>query len=510
MREGGAATLSKGAAWIGSSRLLVNALGLVSTLVLARLLVPEDFGLVALAESIFALVAAVTELSLAHSLVQHRDPRMHHYHTAWTLNLLRAVLLAAAMAALGFPFARIYGDERLIDLFLVLAAATVIGGLENPMLVTLTRRLIFWQEFALNVASKVAGFAVAIAIAYVFHSFWALVLGSLAAQLTRVVVSYIVIPYRPRFSFKGYRDLISFSVWLTLSNGIQTANWRLDPIVLGLFVPTGAVGQYTVGNRIAYLPVKEALGPLRTLFFPAFSRMQDDLHRLRHAYLNGQGLVCLLAMPIGFGFAVVSGELVELAMGRAWLPAVPVIQVLVILSALQVSESSQPLAMALDRTKEVFRRDIRVFVIRIPIVIVCLFAGMATELGALMGMILGRTLSNLINIGLNVRLVAILSGISVARQLSVVWRPLIAAGAMSAVILAIKTQYEPFSGMGEPYLEIGLAVGIGAILYPAFLILLWLAAGRPDGAERGFLSLLNRALRSFNERAKRQHKPEEE
>jgi len=501
MSEGSGRSLSKGAAWIGSSRLLVNALGLVSTLVLARLLVPEDFGLVAVAESIFALIAAITELSLAHSLVQHRDPRPHHYHTAWTLNLLRAVLLAAAMAAIGFPVARIYGDDRLIELFLVLAAATVIGGLENPMLVTFTRKLIFWQEFALNVASKLAGFAVAIAIAYVFRSFWALVLGSLAAQLTRVIVSYAVLPYRPRFSFRGYRDLLSFSVWLTLSNGIQTANWRLDPVVLGLFVPTGAVGQYTVGNRIAYLPVKEGLGPIRTLLFPAFSRMQDNLHRLRHAYLGAQGLMCLMAMPIGFGFALVAGELVELAMGEKWLPAVPVIQVLAILSALQMSESSQPLAMALDRTREVFKRDFRVFVIRIPIVLAGLVAGTATDLGALMGMVAGRAVSSLVNIGLNLRLVAILSGISVARQLSVALRPLIAAVAMSAALVVIMNRVEPLAKLDEPLTRMGLTIAAGGVLYAAFLAILWFGAGRPDGAERRLLDLAGRARRSLLARA---------
>lgn len=502
MKEGGRKSLSKGVAWIGSSRLLVNGLGLISTLVLARLLVPEDFGLVALAESIFAMIAAITELSLAQSLVQHRNPRAHHYHTAFTLNLLRAVVLAVVMAGLGFPFAQLYGDARLVDLFLVLAVATVISGLENPMLVTFTRKLIFWQEFALNVASKLVGFVVAIAIAYAFRSLWALVLGSLAAQLTRVIVSYAVHPYRPRFSLRGYRDLLSFSVWLTLSNGIQTANWRLDPVLLGLFVPTGAVGHYSVGNRIAYLPIKEGLGPLRTLFFPAFSRMQDNLHRLRHAYLNGQGLVCLLAMPIGFGFAVLAAPLVELAMGRQWLPAVPVIQALVILSALQVIESSQALAMALDRTREVFRRDARVFVIRIPIVLAGLLAGSATELGALMGIVVGRAISSLINIALNLRLVAIISGIPVTRQLSVVWRPLLAAGAMGTTLAFGMSRFAPLSGLSGALATLGLATGTGAILYALFLTLLWLAARRPEGAERTLLTLASRAWHLLRERAR--------
>jgi O-antigen/teichoic acid export membrane protein len=502
MSEVNRTSLSRGAAWIGSSRLLINVLGLVSTLVLARLLVPEDFGLVAIAESIFAMIAAITELSLAQSLVQHRRPRAHHYHTAWTLNLLRALLLALVMAGLGFPFARIYGDDRLIDLFLVLAAATVIGGLENPMLATFTRKMIFWQVFALNVASKLVGFVVAVAIAYAFRSFWALVLGSLAAQATRVIVSYAVRPYRPRFSVRGYGDLLSFSIWLTLSNGIQTANWRLDPLFLGLFAPSGLVGQYTVGSRLASLPVKEGLGPLRTVFFPAFSRMQDDLHRLRHAYLNGQGMICILAMPIGFGFAVLAEPLVALALGRQWLPTVAVIQVLAISSALRAIESSQPLAMALNRTKEVFRRDARMFVIRIPVVLAGLVVGTATELGVLMGMVAGRAIASLINIVLNLRLVAILSDIPIASQLAVGLRPVLAAGAMSVALLLVMVPLEPVFTIYRALTSMVLAVGVGAILYCSFLALLWLAAGQPAGAERTLFNIASSAGRALLERAR--------
>jgi O-antigen/teichoic acid export membrane protein len=503
--DGSKKSLSKGAIWIGSSRLLVNAIGLVSTLVLARLLVPQDFGLVAVAESVFALVAAVTELMLATSLIQHRGPRAYHYHTAWTLNLSRAVLLAVLMAALGFPFAAIYGDARFIDLFLVLAGATLIGGFENPMLVILSRKLIFWQEFALNVSSKLAGFVVAIGIAYVFRSYWALVIGALAAQATRVLVSYAVIPYRPRFSLRGYRDLLSFSLWLTLSNGIQTANGRLDPVLLGLFAPSATVGQLAVGNKLAYLPVKEGLGPLRSLFFPAFSRMQDDIDRLRHAYLKGQGMVSLIAMPVGFGFALVAAPLVEVALGKNWLPAVPVIQIFAAMSALQASESVQPLAMALDRTRDIFRRDALVLVIRIPLVLAGLAVGAATQMGALMGIVIGSSVASLILLGLSLRLVTVLSGIPIARQLSVTIRPFFAALAMSAGLIIVRNRSEYFTSLDSSLIDIAITIGIGAILYFAALALLWLGSGRPEGAEAEFLTLSHRTWLTIRNRARLGH-----
>jgi O-antigen/teichoic acid export membrane protein len=498
-------SLSKGAIWIGSSRLLVNAIGLISTLLLARLLVPQDFGLVAVAESVFALVGAVTELMLATSLIQHRRPRAYHYHTAWTLNLSRAVLLAVFMAALGYPFAAIYGDDRFIELFIVLAGATLIGGLENPMLVTLSRKLIFWQEFALNVSSKVVGFVVAIVIAYVFRSYWALVIGALAAQAARVLISYAVISYRPRFSLRGYRDLLSFSFWLTLSHGIQTANGRLDPLLLGLFVPSAMVGQFAVGNKLAYLPVREGLGPLRSLFFPVFSRMQDDIHRLRYAYLKGQGLVSLIAMPLGLGFALVAAPLVELALGENWLPAVPVIQIFAAISALQASETVQPLAMALDRTRTVFRRDLQVLLIRIPLVLAGLALGAVTPLGSLMGIVIGSAAASLVLLAFSLRLVTVLSGISLATQLSVTIRPFFAAVVMSAGILILQNNAGLFNRVGGPLVEIAVTIATGAVLYIAALALLWLGSGRPDGAESALLALSHRSWVIIRQRARLGH-----
>lgn len=498
-------TLTRGASWIGSSRLIVNAIGLVSTLVLARLLVPEDFGLVAIAESVFGLVGAVTELMLATSLIQHRRPRAYHYHTAWTLNLARAALLAAIMALLGFPFSWIYGDERFVGLFLVLAGATLIGGLENPTLVIMWRKLIFWQDFALNVSSKLVGFLVAVAIAYTFRSYWALVIGALAAQITRVAASYVIRPYRPRFSLRGHRDLLSFSVWLTLSNGIQTANWRLDPLLLGLFAPSATVGQFSVGNRLAYLPVKEGLGPLRSLFFPAFLRMQDDMHRLRHAYLNGQGMVALVAMPVGFGFALIAAPMIELALGPNWLPAVPVIQVFAGMSAIQACESVQPLAMALDRTHRVFRRDMQVFLVRIPLILAGLTLGPAIGLSALMGIVLGAAAGSLVLLVLSLQLVAALSGLSVARQLSVAVRPFLAGVVMSAGLLLATRQPEIRAALDNPLAEVAFCVGAGGILYGAAVALFWIASGRREGAESTILGLAHRAWLGIRDRGRTSH-----
>jgi len=483
----------KGAMWLGGSRVFVNLLGLASTLVLARLLTPADFGLVALAEAVFVIVGAMTELSLAQSLVQHREPQPHHFDTAFTLNLARSVLLGAGLAAIAVPIAQVYGDERLRDVVLVLALATAVGGLQNPKLVVFQRKLVFWQDFLLNVGSKFAGLVVALLIAYVYRSHWALILGSFSAQALRVALSYAVLPSIPRFSVRGARELLSFSFWLTLSSGIKTATWRFDPLLLGLVLPQASVGHYTFGSRLGSTPVRESLGPLRMLLFPAFARMQDEPFRMRRAYRLAQAVLFFLAMPLATGFAFVAEPVVLLAIGEKWLPAVPVIQAIALLSALNQLENSHPLAMSLGRTKSVFERDLRVFAIRLPLVIGGLLIGQASALGAIMGVVLGRSAATFMNIGLNMKLVEQLIGDTPGEQLQIAYRPVLAAGAMAGVLLLLFDHAAAAADMMAVAAMLFVVVPTGAAVYFGTILLLWRIAGRPEGAERELLSGLKAA-----------------
>lgn len=481
--------LMKGAAWIGLTRVLINLTGFASTIILARLLVPDDFGLVAIATSITLVIASITELSLAQALIQHDRPEEHHFHTAWTLNLARSVLLALLIACLAYPVALAYGDQRLTTVLLVLAATTIVGGLHNPKLVLFHRQLIFRQEFVLGVADKIAGFVAAVAIAVVFRSYWALIAGSIASQVTRVALSYVLLPYRPRLSVSGYREMLSFSIWLTLGKAVQTINWRSDPLLLGLFVNPTTLGYYFMGGRLAGLPLNESLGPVRQTLFPAFSRMQGNLPRMRSAYMRAQGLLCTIAFPIGAGFAAIADLAVRLLIGEKWLPAVPIIEVLTIVLALQAIESCQPLAMATGRTKALFGRDLRSFFIRWPCVIGGLLIGQATELGAIMGMVFGRGVASCINAVWNMQLVAQLIDLPLIRQFAVVVRPVVASAIMFAVIAALHRALPMQTADLRGFVALMGLVGAGAAAYAAMLASLWLAQGRPEGAETELIGM---------------------
>ncbi|MBB3962777.1 lipopolysaccharide biosynthesis protein [Rhizobium metallidurans] len=479
--EGVRKQLSVGAIWTAGGRVVSNLLGVVSMLVLARLLTPVDFGLVTLATIVLSIVAAVTELSLSSALIQHKNPQREHYDTAWTLNALRAAGIAIVLVIAGYPAAWMYHDDRLTSIFFALAGGALVGGLANPRLVDFRRRLSFHQEIFIDLINKVVGVVVAVAIALAFRSYWALVISTLASQVVGVVMSYVLLPYLPRISFAHWRNLFSFSGWAALSSGLNEINWRADQLALGDMLGAGPLGQYTVGDRLASLPVRESTAPISGVLFPAFARLQDDPERLRHAFLRSQSLLAAAALPMGVGFALVARPFIDMVLGPAWSSAALVAQVLgVVLATTAFKLPVTPLAMGLGCTRSLFQLDLTFIFIRLPLI----FAGLL--LGGLSGLLFARCISAAIGIMMYVFLARRLIGVSVRAQLLAGWRASVAtlfmAGCVWSVGLMINSEPEG--------LQLTIMVLIGGISYCGASLVLWLVSGKPAGPEREALDLL--------------------
>lgn len=473
--------LTVGTIWLASGRFLINLVGLASTVVLARLLTPDDFGVVAIALVLFAITNAFTDLSLSAALIQHRDPKRELYDTAWTLNILRALAISAALSISAYPVAKLYGDPRLMGIMFALGLAAFLAGLVNPKLVDFRRRLSFQQEVLAELASKIIGFVVGAGIAYSYRSYWALVIGTLAAQISSLILSYVLLPFTPRFSLSHWRMIFSFSGWLVLRSGIDAINYRADRLVIGALLGTAQLGQYTVGDNLASLPVRESTAPLAQMLFPAFSRLQDDVGRMRETFLRAQCLLVAAALPVGVGFALIAMPLVQLVLGPQWSSAALVIQVLSTVFAAQAfSAPLTPLAMGLGRTRLLFLREIFYLVVRYPMIFAGLFSG------GLLGMLLARCVSGLLGVGVDAYLAQRLVGASAISQFFSSWRALAATCVMAVSVWSLGA----LSVNHATYLDLSLLVMTGAISYFGATLALWLAAGKPAGPERELLDLL--------------------
>ena len=484
--------LLAGSIWIIGAKVVTNALGLLSTLVLARLLRPADFGLVAIGVTLLGLVSSVTDIALTEALVQHKNPTPAHFHTAWTLNLLRASCVAALFASAAWPVERAWHDPRIADVMLTLAVGVVVNGLENPRAIMMTRSLVFWQQFMLQVTNRLVALVVAVAIAVIARSYWALLLGTLAGQTVAVAVSYTVLPFRPRLRLTHTKELLGFSLWLTGCQIVNTINWRLDALLIGTWSTRAALGFYTVGDNLASLPTREATAPLTGTLFPAFATFAGDRVRLAAAYLRAQGVVALIACPIGIGVASIASPLVAVCLGPHWAPVTLVIAVLAPMAALMsLGNIAQPLALAVGETALLFRRDLQSLLLRAP----CIVAGMAID--GFRGIVYARLATGAAGILLNMAVVRRVTGLSFAGQVLPNARVLAASAVMAVAIAAIGRVGPAGQTFADDIVRIAAATITGAISYGGALLLLWRLVGRPDGAEREMVGLAARAGAMF-------------
>ncbi|MBB3917404.1 lipopolysaccharide biosynthesis protein [Rhizobium fabae] len=470
--------LIRGSIWLSLSRAIVNGLSALSTFVLAWYLGPADFGLVAIATTLQLILSSVTELSLNQALIRHEAPTEEHFSAVWTLSAARSLVLALLFAAAAYPVADFYGDPRLTNVMFALSLSLFLSGLANPRRIMLQRDLIFWQDFVLNVSQKLAGFIVTVAVAALYQSYWALVLGLLAYQLTNLVVSYTVLPFWPRITFRHARELFSFSVWLTAGQIVGTLNWRIEYLLIGKWMGSTQLGHYTVGNTLAMLPTREATAPLNQTIYPGFSKVRNDPVRLVAAYQRAQALLAAVALPAGIGMAVVADPMMRLAMGEKWVPAIFIVQALSAVFGIQTLGSLvQPLGMAKGQTKLLFIRDAQMLVLRVPIIV----AGLVYF--GLPGVIYARILSGLISTVVNMLLVKRLIGLPFFQQLAANFRAIASVAVMAAGVWGLSHLLSAPTDKLALATHLAILVVAGAVLYIGSSFVLWLAMKKPNGPE---------------------------
>lgn len=483
----------KGSLWLALSRMLVNALGGLSTVVLARVLMPADFGIFAIAVGITSIVTAVTDISMTQTLIQRDVVEDVHIHSAWTLSVLRGALIAVLLAAAAYPMALLFKEPRLTAVMLVVGLNFLVNGLTSPKLAMLQRQLVFRQEVFYAVSQKGSAVLTTIILALIFRSYWALVAGMVVGQAVSVVVSYALAPYRPRATISHARELFSFAGWLTMGQVVDTLNWRIDTLLIGKFLNTSEVGLYSVGSTLAMLPTREALEPLTRTLFAGLSKLAADVarpDRLRAGYQRAQALVTAVSLPVGIGTGLLADPLVRLFMGERWVPIIFILQVLSLIFAVQtIGTQVRPLAMAMGQTRQLFWRSIQLLVIRLPIVICGLwFYG-------LRGMVVARVLAGFVSIFINMRQVRQLIGVSIIQQLASNLRAIASVVIMAAAVLLVDAAMPA----DHTSLMLGMRIATlsltGAISYVGASWLLWSAMGKPSGPETELTNMLGQFLR---------------
>ncbi len=460
-------------------KLIDRSLGIVSTIVLARLLVPADFGLVAMATVIIAAMQLLMAFGFDVSLIQNPNAGRAQFDTAWTINLSVGLFAAALIAALARPAALYYHEPRLEAVIYVLAFGFAVQACSNVGPVTFRRDMHFRKEFEFLLAKRIALLGVVIPLALWLRNYWALVAGQLLGAFIGVILSYIVSNYRPRLSLAARGELFHHSKWLMLNNLTYFLNMRSAEFFVGRMLGAQALGVYTIAYEVATLPTTELVAPINRAAFPGYTKLAGDVAQLQRSFLNVIGMIALFGLPAGIGIAAVADLMVPAVLGEKWLPAVPLMQVLAVYGAFQAVQTNITYVyMALGRMHLVGLLGLAQYVLLVAgLVVGMTYWGID---GASWAFIVASALILPVNQWLLRRYLGLPWQATAAR----VWRPLAASLLMAAGIYAFKLAL-PVQHSGSAFLASLLAsVALGALLYAIACEALWRSAGRPDGAEQ--------------------------
>lgn len=474
--------MAKGAALMVIFKFAGRAIGIVSTMILARLLVPDDFGLIAMATSVIALLELMSAFGFDMALIQNQNAEKKHYNTAWTYNVIFGVSSATILVLVAEPAAVFYKQANLEIVIYVLALGAFIRGFENIGVVDFRKEMRFKKEFYFLLSQKIIGFCCVIPAAYFLGDYWALVIGIMSLKISAVVLSYIMHPYRPWFSVSASNDLFHFSKWLLLTNTLDFLKTRSADFVIGRELGPNSLGLYSVSFEISEMPSTEVVMPINRAIFPGFAKLSHDLKLLRNSFLQVLSMIAVFALPTGAGLAATVDLVVPILLGDKWLAAIPILQILAfagIATAMQTSIAY--VYIAINKPK------ITTFMnaIFICILLPCLlwFTQIAAEIGAAYAFLLATCTL----LPLNFIVVSRHIHIRLSQYVAAVWRPFLASSCMFTIVYQFNLY---IGGDMRIHQQLGyfiLEVIMGAFVYSFTLLILWYMSGKPDGAEKNLI-----------------------
>jgi len=459
------------------ARIGMRLIGVVSTLVLVRILSPADFGIVALAQAVYAILDLLTATGFNMAIIRMRAPQAAHYDTAWTLGIFRGAFIAVCLVMTSGWQARFMHDPRIAPLMWIIAANAILVSLKNVRLIDYNRDMRFEWITVFMLWGKVQGFIIIMLLAIFMHNYWILVLGNLFNNLIAVPASYVVARHRPRLSLAGWRELFNFSKWLFLGNICLLTDLQLMTFVIGHYLGMGNVGLYQVGQQVASLPVTEIAAPVRGPLYSAFSKIYHDIDQLRRTFLDSVAIQSLIIMPLTVGLAVTAPEVTGIFLGQKWMAVAPLLPIIAFYQLFDaVGHYTHTVMIALNRQRLYAITYNISIALRVPLTI-----WWALEDG-LRGAVLAMLVTAAANAILWNAQVGSLLHLRWRRSVAAIWRPVLASAVMGGMVLIVSHRLPTASGSHDLMLRLTIEVAAGAVVYPVLVGVSWLIAGAPAGS----------------------------
>jgi O-antigen/teichoic acid export membrane protein len=449
------------------SSLLGKLISLTSTLVLVRLLTPEDFGLMAMATTVTGFIGFFNEIGIGAAIVQRAEVDKEEINGCFGIAMLASAALCLAVVAGSYPAALFFDMPPLQPLLAVLGFGFFFGALNTVPVALLRKNLRFQAVLWMGLVASVVQALVAIPLAFFGFKYWAIVGGFFVGQCVTTCWYWRVAGWRPHWPVQlgRGRALLRYGIDITFTRVLWHAYMNLDKLIIGKMLGERAVGIYDVSRSLASLPTSQISGLVTSVSSPVFARLQHDLPRLQAVHMRLTRGIAYLTFPLLAGLAVLAPELVRVLLGARWGEAVFPLQALCVSEAVATIANLQAqLLISTGNVKRLVRFN-SVCAVVMPVSMV-----IGAQLGGLAGVALAWATMYPLLSGWLLKQAISTSGLRMHDLWSALRSPFVGTVVMTLAVLALRNVLLPFDLPGLATLL--ACVALGAVVYPGYLIFL--------------------------------------
>lgn len=365
----------KGISWVGFLRIFLRTISFLRIALIARILIPSQFGVFAIATLVLGFVETITETGINIFLIQQKDDIKKYLDSAWVVSIARGIIIFVIILLSSPLIALYFKKPEALNIILLVSLVPLIRGFINPAVVTFQKDLTFHKDLFYKGSIYLVEAAVSVIFVYIFKTPASLVWGLIIGAIFEVFLSHLVLSIRPRFKYNmlQVKEIVSKGRWVTLSGIFDYSFYNGDNLVVGRVLGTGALGIYDMAYKISLLPITEISETVSRVIFPVFTKFSDDSGRLIRAYIRVTIVISALSIPFGLLIIFFSSEIIALALGPNWSSAVPVLQVLAVFGIIRsVTNPCGAVFLTLGKQKYItlitFTGAISLFILILPFI----------------------------------------------------------------------------------------------------------------------------------------------
>lgn len=327
----------KGVFWSFGSQFGRQTSQFIITAILARLLLPSDFGLVSMVTVFTGFVSIFGEMGITNALIQKQDTHDGHYYSAFWLNVFVGAGLTVAFWAIAPLIAYFYKRQELIPILKAVSINFIISSFAIIQQSILMKNMDFKKIMVRDLTAVILSGILGIFLALHGLGVWSLVTQLIVYTLLNTLLLWILSGWRPRlhFSRSDIKDIWSFSANMAGANFVNYIARNVDSLLIGRFLGAQALGYYSLAYKLMMIPVQNITWAIGKVLFPVFSKMQEDLNRLKSAYLKIVDLISFISFPAMVWLFIFAPEFVRLVYGSKWVDIVALIRILCFCGMLQ-------------------------------------------------------------------------------------------------------------------------------------------------------------------------------